>query len=101
MRTIRTVCRSALPFGVVICSVLALVLLGGLRGAYAQAVDVRQACTPDAMRLCNQFIPDEAKVTSCMMAKRRQLSLECRTAMAGGSRHESHHRAYRHHRHHG
>jgi hypothetical protein len=101
MRTIRTVCRPALPVGAVVCSVVALVLAGGLGGAYAQAVDVRQACTPDAMRLCNQFIPDEAKITSCMMAKKRQLSPECRTAMAGGSHRGGHHRGHGHHHRHG
>jgi hypothetical protein len=76
MRTIRLVCRLAGPAGAL--------LLCGLASASAQAVDVRQACTPDAMRLCNEFIPDEGKVKSCMMAKRAQLSVECRSAMAGG-----------------
>jgi hypothetical protein len=79
----------------------AVALLCGLHGAAAQGVDVRQACTPDAMRLCSDVIPDVAKVTSCMLAKRRLLSTECRTAMAAehpkghrrshGSRHHHHH----------
>src|SRR6516164_1022739 len=50
--------------------------------ANAQASDaVRQACTPDAMRLCSDVIPDVPKVTACMKAKSRQLSqawLSCR-----------------------
>jgi hypothetical protein len=100
MRTIAIVCRRVLPLG-------ALLLLGfhlSVGTADAQVVDVRQACTPDAMRLCNEFIPDEGRVKACMMAKRRQLSIECRTAIAamhqGGRvvrvRHVSHH--HRHHR---
>ena len=74
-------------------------LVGGLQGAKAQAVtaDVRQACTPDAMRLCSEFIPDEAKVAACMHRKYAQIGPECRTAMAaghkGGSRHARHRRS--------
>jgi hypothetical protein len=75
----------------------------GLAGAGAQGVDVRQACTPDAMRLCSEFIPDEAKITSCMMAKRALLSPECRLAMAGGGkvRRASVRRVYHVRHHHG
>ncbi len=51
----------------------------------AGAQDARQACTPDAMRLCSAFIPDEARVKSCMLARRAQLSPECRLAMGGGA----------------
>ena len=36
-----------------------------------------QACTNDAMTLCKDDIPDEAKVTACMTAKRAQLSPGC------------------------
>jgi hypothetical protein len=78
-------------------------LLGGLDGASAQGVDVQQACTPDAMRLCSEFIPDRGKTAACMMRKRGQLSAECRTAIGGGRghgrrapRHGTHH--YHHHK---
>jgi len=37
-----------------------------------------ELCTPDAMRLCNEFVPDADKITACMSKKRRQLSAECR-----------------------
>src|SRR5215470_7178642 len=51
--------------------------------ANAQASDaVRQACTPDAMRLCSDVIPDVPKVTACMKAKSRQLSQACGVARA-------------------
>jgi hypothetical protein len=40
----------------------------------------QQACTPDAMRLCGEFIPDVAKITACMGKKRAQLSPACRAA---------------------
>ena len=94
MRTTLFVCRLALP----VCALL----FCSLHQAGAQGttpVDVQQACTPDAMRLCNDTIPDVAKTTACMKAKRAQVSKECRVAMAGGGgggggrvRHYYHHR---------
>lgn len=95
MRTILHVCRLALPVGVL--------LLCGVGVASAEVpADVQQACTPDAMRLCSDTIPDVAKTTACMKAKRAQLSQECRVAMAGGSGHSSGTRraTYHHYRHH-
>jgi hypothetical protein len=94
MRSIFLVCRLALP----ICAAL----LCGVGGAGAEVpVDVQQACTPDAMRLCSDTIPDVARTTACMKAKRAQLSQECRVAMAGGSGHRTVRRAtYHHYRHH-
>jgi hypothetical protein len=88
MRLLRSVCRLALTVGTLFYC--------GLNGAGAQVVDVRQACTPDAFRLCGEFIPDEVKVKACMLAKHAQLSLECRTAMAA-SDHEAHRRVGRVH----
>jgi hypothetical protein len=42
----------------------------------------QQACTPDAMRLCQQFIPDATKVAACMThQKRSALSQACRDAI--------------------
>ena len=62
----------------------------------AQGSDAeRQACTPDAMRLCGDAIPDVVKVTACMKAKYSQLSAPCRVAMGGGKKSGSHH--YRRH----
>jgi hypothetical protein len=79
MPIVRFICLLAL---------LAGVSLYGLDRANAEvSPEVQQACTPDAMRLCSQFIPDVAKITACMKAKRSQLSATCITAMRGG-RHE-------------
>jgi hypothetical protein len=100
MSTIRFVCALALPVGL---------LLASLNGAGAQGGEsAREACTPDAMRLCNEFIPDEERVKSCMLRKRSQLSEACRLAMRGGptergergERGERHHHYYHHHHHH-
>jgi len=97
MRTLRFVCWLAL---------LAGALLYQLDWANAQAnvpanSDAQQACTPDAMRLCSDVIPDVVKVTACMKAKSSQLSPACRLAMRDEARgHGERHRRYRHCRHH-
>lgn len=77
-------------------------------GVLAQGSDAaRQACTPDAMRLCSDVIPDVARVTACMKAKSSQLSEACRVAMRGepsrGRRHghyRGHYHGHYHHHHH-
>jgi hypothetical protein len=57
---------------------------GGMTGGGGHASEsARQACTPDAMRLCSDAIPDVAKVKACMQAKSSQLSEPCRAAMNG------------------
>jgi len=51
-------------------------------GASVQvAVETRQACAPDAMRLCADYIPDVPKITSCMAARFAEISSPCRAAM--------------------
>ncbi|MGA8613952.1 MAG: hypothetical protein WB760_20210 [Xanthobacteraceae bacterium] len=98
MPTMRLICALALPVGI---------LLGSLGVASAQGSDAaREACTPDALRLCSEFIPDEAKVKSCMLSKRPQLSEACRLAMRAkpaeserGERHHPHYHYRHHHRH--
>jgi hypothetical protein len=34
------------------------------------------------MRLCNEFVPDVAKITACMIRKRASVSPACRAATA-------------------
>jgi hypothetical protein len=97
MRIFRSFCVPA---------VLAGVLVYGAVGAVAQGSDAeRQACTPDAMRLCGDAIPDVGKVTACMKAKYSQLSAPCRAVMRGGGGKKAttrratthHHHYYTHH----
>jgi hypothetical protein len=89
MRIVRFVCLAALLAGFSPYSI---------DSAAAQGTDAeRQACTPDAMRLCQDAIPDVAKVTACMKAKYAQLSQPCRLAMASGHKGAAHHKyRYRH-----
>lgn len=47
--------------------------------AFAQGTEQqREACTPDAFRLCGQFIPDAGKVESCLRNAGPKLSPPCR-----------------------
>ena len=46
--------------------------------AFAYTPEQEQACTPDAMRLCGNYIPDVDRITACMIARKSQLSPECR-----------------------
>ena len=70
------------------CSALALAgaaiaFLVNCRTGIAQDVEdaTREACKPDALRLCGVYIPDVEQITSCMTAKVKQVSPECRAAM--------------------
>lgn len=46
--------------------------------AFAQGTDQeREACTPDAFRLCGQFIPDGDRVETCLRNAGPRLSRAC------------------------
>jgi hypothetical protein len=62
------------------CSMLAIALSLSFLSSAADAYtpEQQQACTPDAFRLCGDAIPDVDRVTACMIARRAQLSPECR-----------------------
>jgi len=98
MRICLFVCRRVLPVAALLCFAIGQAAAQGAPGS--GQVDVRQACTPDAMRLCSDTIPDVNKTTACMKAKRSQLSPECRVAMGGGGRQRAATHHYTHHRHH-
>ena len=40
-----------------------------------------EACTPDAMRLCSRFIPNERLIEACLNENLAQLSPDCRSVM--------------------
>jgi hypothetical protein len=62
------------------CFMLAIALSAPLLpgAAYAYTPEQQQACTPDAFRLCGDAIPDVARVTACMIARKSELSPGCR-----------------------
>ena len=43
-----------------------------------------QACYDDATKLCNDAIPDEAKITACMTLNKAKLSPDCRKVFDAG-----------------
>jgi len=89
MCIVRVACGLALLAGALLCR---------LDGAGAQGTpEARQACAPDAVRLCSEFIPDVPKITACMKRKHRELSQECQTAMRGNRREARRHRVARAH----
>lgn len=58
---------------------LAALILAALPTAgHAYTPEEQAACQPDAFRLCGPEIPDVERVTACMVARRAQLSPECR-----------------------
>ena len=77
-----------------------LAVVSETRPAAAQSPDAAQLCTPDVMRLCNEFIPDADRIVVCLKAKRRQLSPGCLGALTsgGGSGEKTKKRRSRHHR---
>ena len=58
-----------------------LIVTAGTRPAAAQASDAADRCTPDVMRLCNEFIPDADRIVACLKSKRKQLTPACRSAL--------------------
>ena len=54
---------------------LAVLVLPGTGHAYTP--EQQQACTPDAMNLCGEFIPNVDAITACMIQKKAQLSPQC------------------------
>jgi hypothetical protein len=44
---------------------------------YRGAAEQRAACTPDAFRLCADYIPDATKVENCLRQRQPDLSKAC------------------------
>ncbi|MCP3411511.1 hypothetical protein [Bradyrhizobium sp. CCGB01] len=61
---------------------LAVLVQPGAGFAYTQ--EEQQACTPDAMRLCGEFVPNVDAITACMIQKKSQLSPQCRAFFRSG-----------------
>jgi hypothetical protein len=61
---------------------LAVLIHPGEGFAYSQ--EEQQACTPDAMRLCGDFVPNVDAITACMIQKKSQLSPQCRAFFRPG-----------------
>ncbi|HEY1735778.1 MAG TPA: hypothetical protein VGG12_03950 [Methylovirgula sp.] len=53
--------------------------------AFEPTQEQREACTPDAFRLCSNEIPDIPRVTACMEANKNNLSPACRVVFDAGT----------------
>ncbi|MGV7211700.1 hypothetical protein [Bradyrhizobium sp. UFLA05-112] len=60
-------------------AISAIALAFTVQPATSQAYtpEQQQACTPDAMRLCGEFVPNVDAITACMIQKKSQLSPQC------------------------
>jgi len=60
-----------------LCTLLSLLTLTAPLPALAYTQQDADACTPDAFRLCQQAIPDAARVANCLAVNKQQLSPAC------------------------
>jgi hypothetical protein len=47
-------------------------------------------CASDAQSICSEFIPDRAKVASCLFKNKARLSQACRAEIGGGGKAKAH-----------
>ncbi len=64
------------------CAALFIVAMMAPASAYTD--EQVSACTPDVMRLCADAIPDEGRITNCMIQKKKQVSATCMMVMKKG-----------------
>ncbi|WP_257170931.1 hypothetical protein [Bradyrhizobium sp. SRS-191] len=64
---------------------IALAVLIQPGAGFAYTPEQQQACTPDAMRLCGEFVPNVDAITACMIQKKAQLSPQCRVFFRAGA----------------
>ena len=63
---------------------IALAILIQPGAGFAYTPEQQQACSPDAMRLCGEFVPNVDAITACMIQKKAQLSPQCRVFFRDG-----------------
>lgn len=61
-----------------LCAIASLITIIAPLPAIAYTQQDADACTPDAMRLCQTAIPDETRVAQCLAQNKRQLSPACK-----------------------
>jgi hypothetical protein len=79
MRVVRS---RGFTLGLMFATALSCSLLPTAGQAYTP--EQQQACSPDAFRLCGPEIPDVDRVTACMIARKAELSPQCRVFFRAG-----------------
>jgi hypothetical protein len=77
----------AYRFGKSVLAAFAGVALAALAlpgSGFAYTPEEQQACSPDAMRLCGEFVPNVDAITACMIKKKAQLSPQCKVFFRQG-----------------
>ncbi len=70
----------SLPF--VVAGLIAITIMSSAASAQpGRSPEAEQACTPDVMRLCSEYIPNVPPIVNCLKRKRLQLSAQCRRFM--------------------
>ena len=62
----------------------ALLVVATIAPAAAYTDEQVSVCTPDVMRLCLDAVPDESRITKCMIQKKKQISAKCMIVMRKG-----------------
>lgn len=88
MRTVQPRLRPIVTAAALPAALVGLALAFASSPALAQQwnPEQRAACEPDAMRLCQQYVPDVGRTRACMIQYRRYLSPRCRAVIEGGRR---------------
>jgi hypothetical protein len=88
IRTVQPKLRPMLAAAALPAALVGLALTFASSPALAQQwnPEQRAACEPDAMRLCQQYVPDVGRTRACMIQYRRYLSPRCRAVIEGGRR---------------
>ena len=67
---------------------LGSLLIASGAAAAANLQREQAACQDDAMRLCSPYVPDHAKIHSCLLAYKASISPACRAIVApAGAKH--------------
>jgi hypothetical protein len=65
-------------------AISAIALAIAVQPGLAYTPEQQQACTGDAMRLCGEYVPNVDAITACMVARKSQLSPQCRVFFRPG-----------------
>jgi len=73
-------------FGVLLGLAPMCFMSNGVAATRGDTPEARRACTSDALRLCDRFVPDPGRVGACLKRSRRALSADCRRVIFGRAR---------------